>query len=194
MKSVMARCAVILGITMCGLGSIAGLAQSEGSSANWFRISLNGGKLNGVKWGLSATGLKERPLKRVCAVMTEVAPPEPGTEFAEGSETTSCGRLLQATDSITLSSDFPSDNSDATELRATLYPKDVRKVTFILADGQRSTIRARGINVKSRKIKGIPFFRYLVARFSAGACVEQVVSYDRAGRVIHREKGDRSCP
>jgi hypothetical protein len=193
MKVVIARCVVISGIILCGLGVFAGLAQSRDSSSDRFRVSLARGELNGVKWGLSATGPKAKPLKKMCAVMTEIAPPEPGTEFAEGSETASCGHLLRADDSITLSSEFRSDDSDATVLRASLYPKNVQMVTLVFAGGQRSTLRARGVKVKNRKTEGVPFFRYLVARFSSGECLQQIISYDSSKRVINKERGDRSC-
>jgi hypothetical protein len=193
MKVVIARCVVISGIVLCGFGFSVGLAQSRESSSDRFRVSLARGEVDGVKWGLSATGSKGRPLKSMCAVMTEIAPPEPGMEFAEGSETASCGRLRRADDSINLSSEFRSDDSDATVLRASLYPKNVQMVTFVFAGGQRSTLRARGVKVKNRKAEGVPFFRYLVARFSSGACLQRIVSYDSSTRVINKERGDRSC-
>lgn len=194
MKPALARCTHISGaILSCFLLS-AGLAQSQSSTSNWFRIPLKGGELHGSKWGLAATGSKERPLKQICAIVSEVAPPEPGAGYVEASETSSCGSLLQATDSITVSTAFGTDESDATVLRTALYPKDVQRVTFVFPGGEESTYRARGIKVKNRKAKGIPFFRYLVARFSANVCIQQIVSYDRRGRVIKREKGDKICP
>jgi hypothetical protein len=194
MKPALARCASISGIILCSFGLSAGLAQSQGSTSSWFRIPLKGGELRGSQWGFAATGSKERPLRQVCAVVSEVAPPEPGVEFAEGSETSSCGSLLQATDSITVSTEFGTDESDAIVLRTALYPRGVQRVIFVLAGGEELTYRARGIKVRNRKAKGIPFFRYLVARFSGDACIQQVISYDGRDRLIKMEKGDKSCP
>lgn len=194
MKPALGRCASISGIILCSLGLFAGLAQSQSSTSNWFRIPLKGGEVGAFRWELAATGSKERPLKQVCAVVSEVRPPEPGVEFVEGSETSSCGSLLHATDSITLSTQFGTDESNAIVLRTALYQRDVQRVTFVLAGGEELTYRARGIKVKNRKAKGIPFFRYLVARFSGDACIQQIVTYDRRGRVIKKEKGDKSCP
>ena len=172
----------------------AGSVQSQSAESDRFRVSLKGGKLHGYTWGFAAEGSKERPLKQVCAVVTDIAPPAPGAGYVEASETSSCGRLLHATDSISLSSEFRTDESHATVLRTTLYPKDVQHVTFVLEGGEELTYKARGIKVMNRKAKGIPFFRYLVAQFRAEACIQQTVSYDGRGRVIKRERGDKVCP
>lgn len=194
MKPGIARCASIAGVLLCGLGLFAGLAESKGSFSSGFRVSLEGGKLHGFQWGLAATGSKEMPVRKVCAVVSEVAPPQPGTEFVEISETSSCGSLRETTDSITLSTVFGTDQSAATLLRTSLYPKDVQRVTFVLAGGEELTYRAKGIKVRNRKAKGIPFFRYLVAKFSVEACIQRTVIYDTRGRVIETEKGDKTCP
>jgi hypothetical protein len=193
-KPGLARFASISGIILCGLGLFAGLAQSQSSASSGFRIFLTGGKLHGFQWGLAATGSKERPMRKICAGLSEVAPPQPGTEFVETSETSSCGSLREVTDSITLSSEFGTDESGKILLRTSLYPNDVHRVTFVLAGGEEVTYRAKGIEVKNRKAKGIPFFRYLAAQFSAEACIQRIVSYDGRGRVIKREKGDKICP
>lgn len=194
MRLALARCTFISGIVLGCFVLFAASAQSRSAESDRFRVPLKGGKLHGYTWGFAAEGSKERPLKQVCAVVTEIAPPAPGAGYAEGWETSSCGSLLHATDSISLSSEFRTDESDATVLRMTLYPKDVRQVTFVLAGGEELTYKARGIKVMNRKAKGIPFFRYLVAQFRAEACIQQTVSYDGRGRVIKREKGDKVCP
>ena len=194
MKPIIGRCASIAGVLLCGLGLFAGLAESKGSSSSGFRVSLEGGKLHGFQWGLGATGSKKRPLRKVCAVVSEVAPPQPGTDFVEGSETSSCGSLWEVTDAITVSTVFGTDESGKTLLRTSLYPKDVHRVTFVLAGGEEATYRAKGIKVKNRKAKGIPFFRYLVAQFSDEACIQRAVIYNGHGRVVETEKGDKPCP
>jgi len=171
----------------------AGLAQSQGFRSDWFNVPLTGGKLQGYTWGFAAKGSKEKPLKQICAIVAEIAPRDPNAGYVEASETTSCDSLLQVTDSISIGSEFGT-GSEATVLRTVLYPSDVRRVTFVLAGGEELTYRAKGIKVKNRKAKGIPFFRYLVAQFSAEACIQRIVSYDGRGRVIEREKGDEICP
>jgi hypothetical protein len=171
----------------------AGLAQSQSPKSDWFNVPLTGGKLQGYTWGFAAKGSKEKPLKQICAVVAEIAPRDPGAGYVEASETTSCDSLLQATDSISMGSEFGT-GSEATVLRTIIYPRDVRKVTFVLAGGEELTYRAKGIKVKNRKAKGIPFFRFLVAQISAEACIQRIVSYGGRGRVIEREKGDEICP
>jgi hypothetical protein len=192
MEPVLARFISILGITLCAFGLFAGLAQSQSSTG--FRVPLRGGELNGFRWELSATGSKERPLKQICAVMSEIGPRDPDVGFVESSETSSCGSLLRPSDSISLSAVFGTDESNMAVLRAALYPRDVHRVTFVLAGGEKLTYRTRGIEIKNRKAKGIPFFRSLVAQFSVEACLQQVISYDAGGHVIKREKGDEICP
>ena len=188
-----ARMRLASGVILGCFVLFAGLAQSQSPKSDWFRVPLDGGELHGSQWGFAAKGSKERPLKQICAVMGEIAPRDPGAGYVEASETTSCDSLLQATDSISMGSEFGT-GSDATVLRTTLYPKEVRRVTFVLAGGEELTYRAKGIKVKNRKAKGIPFFRYLVAQFNAEACIQRIVSYDGRGRVIKREKGDKICP
>lgn len=194
MKRVLTGCASISAIILCGFGLSASLAESKGTSSSGFRISLTGGKLHGFQWGLGATGSTEKPLRKVCAVVSEIAPPQPGTDVVEGSETSSCGSLREATDAITLSTVFGTDESGRTLLRTSLYPRDVHRVTFVLAGGEEATYRAKGIKVKNRKAKGIPFFRYLVAQFRDEACIQRAVIYNGQGRVVETEKGDKPCP
>lgn len=171
----------------------AGLAQSQSAKSDWFNVPLTGGKLQGYTWGFAAKGSKEKPLKQICAVVVDIAPLDPDASYVESSETTSCDSLLLATDSISIGSEFGT-GSNATVLRTILYPGDVRRVTFVLSGGEERTYRAKGIKVKNRKAKGIPFFRYLVAQSSAEACIQRMVSYDGRGRVIERERGDEICP
>lgn len=193
MRLASSRCTFISGVVLGCFVLFAGSAQSQSSKSDWFRVPLKGGELHGFTWGFAAKGLKERPLQQICAVVAEIAPRDPDAGYVEASETSSCDSLLQATDSISMGSEFGT-GSDATVLRTVLYPKDVRRVTFVLAGGEELTYRATGIKVKNRKAKGIPFFRYLAARFSAEACIQRIVSYDGRGRVIEREKGDEICP
>lgn len=193
MRLTLARCSLISVALLGSFVLFAGLAQSQSSKSDWFRVPLTGGKLQGYTWGFAAKGSREKPLKQICAVVAEIAPRDPDTEYVESSETSSCGSLLRETDSISIGSEFGT-GSEATVLRTILYPRDVRRVAFVLAGGQEATYRAKGIKVKNRKAKGIPFFRYLVAQFSAEACIQRIVSYDGRGRVIEREKGDEICP
>ncbi len=194
MRLAPARCTLISGVILGCFFLFAGLAQSQSSKSDWFRIPLKGGELHGSQWGFAAIGSKERPLKQICALVSEIAPRDPDVGYVETSEASSCGSLRQATDSISMGFEFGADGSDGIVLRTALYPENVRRVTFVLAGGEELTYKARGIKVRNRKAKGIPFFRYLVAKFSAEACIQWTVSYDGRGRVIKREKGDKVCP
>lgn len=188
-----AKIKLISGVALGICVLFAASAQSQSTKSDWFRVPLTGGQLQGYTWGFAAKGSKEKPLKQICAVVAEIAPREPDVGYVEASETTSCDSLLQATDSISIGSEFGT-GSEATILRTILYPRDVRRVAFVLAGGEEATYRAKGIKVKNRKAKDIPFFRYLVAQFSAEACIQRIVSYDGRGRVIETEKGDKPCP
>lgn len=193
MLTMKARARLASGVLLASFVLFAGLVQSQSPESDWFNVPLTGGKLQGYTWGFAAKGSKEKPLKQICAVVAEIAPRDPDGSYVEASETSSCDSLLQATDSISIGSEFGT-GSDATVLRTALYPRDVRRVTFVLAGGEEPTYRAKGIKVKNRKAKDIPFFRYLVAQFSAEACIQRIVSYDGRGRVIEKEKGDEICP
>ena len=193
-RRVIFRWAVISGAMGCLLALSAGVARSQSPPDSWFRIPLKGGELHGTKWGLAAKGSRESPLKQVCAVVSEIGPIDPDAGYVEASETSSCGSLQKPSDSISLRIEFGAENSNATVLRTALYPRIVRRVTFVLAGGEELSYKAKGIKVKNRKAKGIPFFRFLVARFDAEACIQQVIRYDGRGRVIKREDGEEGCP
>jgi hypothetical protein len=98
----------------------------------------------------------------------------------EGSDATDCGELRIASDSVITTESLGPKKSGATVVEA-IYRPLIKKVTIVFASGKRTILPARSPN---RTGRGIPMFRYVVASFSAGNCVDRIVAFDGKGRVV----------
>ena len=181
-------------VVACVFGLSSETQANATPGSKWYRTPLAHGEEEGFLWGFSASGPTNRSLKKICSTIAEISPREPGVDYVESSETTGCGELLRATDSMSIKVLLGSTEAEAKTLLGTLYPPDVRRVTYVLSSGEERSYRAKGVKVANRVAKGIPYFRYVAALFDSGSCIKRTVTYNAKGRVIKKEAAEVTCP
>lgn len=169
---------VVAASALLALGLVAPQSVAGSSQGRWFQIGLANGETNGYVWSTGAKGPKHQPLKRVCAEISMVEPPKNGV--SEGRDSTDCGELKRASDSVVSTESLGPKKSGVTVVVA-IYRPLVEKVTIVLASGKRTVLPAQSPN---RIGRGIPMLRYVVASFSADNCVDRIVAFDGQGRVV----------
>jgi hypothetical protein len=164
------------------------LFQAAGAAGkvSWFKVKLEQGEVNGYRWAVGVKGPKHRPLGQICAELSMVEPPQDGAPYFEERDPTSCSRLKQATDSVFGTAAFRSGQSRVAVFEA-LYRPIVRKVTFVLATGERRVFLPRVPKIPDRSARGIPTFRYFATSFEGETCVRRVATFDGAGKIISSE-------
>jgi hypothetical protein len=138
-----ARCAPALAV-LAGclvLGSLSQAATATGET-DWFQIKLEQGEVNGYHWAVGVKGPKHRPLSQICAELSMVEPPQEGAPYVEERDATDCSSFRQSIHSVFGTESFGSGPSRVTVLEA-LYRPIVRKVTFVLAGGERRVFLPR---------------------------------------------------
>lgn len=169
---------------------VVSLLLPPGSGAmgkvRWFQVGLGQGEISGYRWAVGIKGPKHRPLGRVCAELSLAEPAKDDAPDFEGGSSTLCGRLEQPSDSVTGVESLGSGNAQVTLLEA-LYRPIIRKVTFVLATGERRIFLPRVPKLSNRSARGIPAFRYFAATFEGQTCVRRVVTFDGRGRVVSNE-------
>jgi hypothetical protein len=155
-------------------------------------VGLEQGETNGYHWAAGVKGPKDEPLGRICAQISMVEPSQDGVPYVEGHDSTECGRLKQATESVSGTDSFGSGASRVTVLEA-VYRPIVRKVTFILATGERRIYRPGVPDIPSRSGRGIPNFRYIVIPFEGEVCIRRITTFDGNGGVL-ANIGSPRCP
>lgn len=165
---------------------------AAGSKVSWFHAMLKRGETKGYHWAVGVKGRKHEPLSEICAQISMVEPPRDDAPYVEGRDATDCGRLRQPSDSVSSTDSFGSGVSRVAVLEV-VYRPIVRKVTFILATGERRVFRPHPPDVPNRAARGIPIFRYLVAPLEGETCIRRVATFDGRGRVVSNEARPR-CP
>jgi hypothetical protein len=160
--------------------------------ARWFQVTLERGETKGYRWAVGAKGPKSEPLGRICTQLSMVEPPQEDVPYVEGSDSTECGRLKTPTDSISGTDSFGSGQSRVTVLEV-VYRPIVRKVTLILATGERRVFRPSTPQIPNRVDRGIPVFRYLVSPFEGETCIRRVATFDGSGGIVSNEVSP-PCP
>jgi hypothetical protein len=182
--------AIALGVLLCALAlgvvSRAAANPDKAGKVSWFNVTLKRGEISGYHWAVGAKGQRNRPLRHMCAEVSMVEPPQEGTDYVEGGNSTECGRLEHPNDSVVGTESFGSGQSRVTVLEAVFRPV-VRKVTFLLSTGERKTFLARVAQIPHRATKGIPTFRFVVFPFEGEACIRGVAMFDGKGRVVSRQ-------
>jgi hypothetical protein len=174
------------------LGGALASAEAGGRQGGWYQTVLKTGEFHEFNWGVGAKGPRDQPLKRICLVLALNFPPEPGSPEVRGDESVNCGGIRSASTSVSASMEFGPPDSQIT-LLATLYRPIVRRVALLLSSGEERVFTARVPEVRNRSDKGIPIFRFVVARFAGEPCVRRITTYAGDGAVIARE--DRPlCP
>lgn len=169
---------VVSALVLLALGLVAPQAVAGSSQSRWFQIGLATGETNGYSWSTGAKGPKHQPLSRIC---TEISMAEPlRTGVSEGRDSTDCGELKVASDSVVSTESLGPKKSGATVVEAIYRPR-VQKATIVFASGKRTVLPTQSPN---RIGRGIPMFRYAVAAFSASNCVDRIVAFDRKGKVV----------
>jgi hypothetical protein len=167
-----------------------GLLFSHGAAASgkvgWFQIKLEQGEVNGYHWVVGAKGPKHRPLSRICAELSMVEPPQEGAPYVEGRDATNCSRLRPPIHSVFGTEAFGSGPSRVAVFEG-LYRPIVRKVTFVLATGERRVFLPRVPKIPNQSARGIPSFRYFAAPFEGETCVRRVATFDGAGKIVSNE-------
>jgi hypothetical protein len=167
-------------------------AAAAASKVRWFQTTLEQGQVSGYHWAVGVKGPKHRPLSQVCAQLSMVELPQNGAPYVEGGSSTLCGRLKRPTDSVLGTESFGSGRSRVAVLEA-VYRPIVRKVTFVLATGERKVFLPRIPKIPNRSARGIPIFRYFVASFEGETCVRRVTTFDQLGGVVSNE-AEPPCP
>jgi hypothetical protein len=190
-----AAVACLLQLLSDGALAISDRPAAQASSAappGWYRVSLARGEINGYIWGAGAKVPRDQPLGRICLSALTVAPPEPGEEDVEASETSLCGRLTQPSESVSVIVHFAAPEG-ATSLMATVFRPAVQKVVLELVGGGQEVLRTALRKTKRQRDMGVPRFRYLVHQLDPGVCVKRIATYDHAGALIARENAEPGC-
>lgn len=177
---------------LCFLGAVItndSLATDRGDT--WSTVFLKRGKVQDYKWAISARLPKNKPLGPMCETSARFLP-RPELEEVEVNESTLCGKLNTPSDSVSISTIFKSEESETT-LLATLYRPVVRKVVFVLSNGEQRSYPARVPQIPNHAARGIPMFRYLVGVFSEEECLRKTITYDAHNKVIKQEHSEASC-
>lgn len=169
---------VAAALLLLAFGLISSQAVAGSSQSRWFQIGLATGETNGYGWSTGAKGPKYRPLSEVCTEISMSEPPR--NDVYEGSDATDCGELKRPSDSVITTESLGSKKSGATVVEALYHPL-IQKVTIVFASGTRTALPTQSPN---RTGKGIPMFRYAVASFGAGNCVNRIVAFDGKGRAV----------
>lgn len=193
-KKIKGKWAVML-VAIAGaltLSVLVSQAAAGTSKDRWFQAALEQGEINGYHWAVGVKGPKDEPLSHICAQLSMVEPPQEDAPYVEGGSSTECGRLKRPVDAVSGTESFGSEASRVTVLEM-VYRPIVRKVTFILATGERWVYRPDVPEIPNRAERGIPIFRYIVVPFEGEVCVRCVTTFDGKGRVLSNE-GSPRCP
>lgn len=174
---------VAAAFALLALGMVASQVVAASSQNRWFQIGLATGETNGYDWSIGAKGARHASLSRICTEISMAEPPRNGV--SEGRDATDCGELKMASDSIVTTESLGPKRSGATVVEA-IYRPLIRKVTFVFASGKRAVLSTQSPNRAGRRI---PMFRYVVASFSAGNCVDRIVAFDGKSKVVSRQVG-----
>jgi hypothetical protein len=158
---------------------VVGQAAAGDSQGNWFQIGLATGETNGYRWSTGAKGPKHRPLNRICAEISMAGPPR-NNGVSEGQDAADCGELRMASDSV-ISIESLGPRKTGTTVAAAIFRPLVQKVTIVFANGTRTISPTQSPDSVGR---GIPSFRYVVASFKAGKCMDRIAAFDRNGKVV----------
>jgi hypothetical protein len=169
---------VVAALALLALSLVASEAVADSSQSRWFQIGLATGETNGYGWSTGAKGPRHQPLSQICAEISMSEPPRNGVY--EGSDATDCGELKTASDSVISTESLGPKKSGATVVEA-IYRPLIQKVTIVFTSGKRTALPTQS---PTRTGKGIPVFRYAVASFSAGNCVNRIVAFDGKGKVV----------
>jgi hypothetical protein len=164
---------------------------SSASGGRWHPITLETDETDGYQWAVGAKVPQHKPLGEICAMISLVELPQPDAPYVEGRDSVSCGSLTTPSDSVSVSSSFGSGDSRRVVL-AVLYRPIVRKVVFLLGEGERKVFRPSIARVPGRQVRGIPRFRYFAALFKGETCLRKVTVFNGNGQVIYRES-EPSC-
>lgn len=167
-------------------------AAAGTGEVSWFHVEMERGEAKGYHWAVGAKGLKHQPLSKICTQISMVEPPRDDVPYFEGRDATDCGFLVRPSDSIA-STDSLGSGMARVAVTEVFYRPIVRKVTFILATGERRVFRRRIPRIPNRVARGIPIFRYLVAPFEGEVCIRRVVTFDGRARLVSSE-GRPPCP
>lgn len=171
-----------------GLTTNDSLATDRGS---WSRVFLDKGKIQDYGWAVGARLPKDKALGQICETSTHFLP-RPEFDEVEVDESTLCGKLTKPGDSVSISTIFKSEESDTT-LLATLYRPVVRKIVFVLSNGEQRIYPARVPKIPNHAARGIPMFRYIVGVFNQEECLRKTITYNGQNKVIKEEKAEASC-
>ncbi len=169
---------VVAALALLALGLVASQVAVGSSQSKWFQVGLATGETNGYRWSTGAKGPKHQPLSRICTEISMAEPPRDGV--SEGRDSTDCGELKVASDSVVSTESLGPKKSGATVVEA-IYRPLIQKVTIVFTSDKRTVLLTQSSN---RIDRGIPMFRYVVASFSAGNCVDRIVAFDGKGRVV----------
>lgn len=168
---------------------VVALLGSNGAGANsphWYQIELETDETDEYHWAVGAKGLKGKPLGKICALVSLIAPAAPDAPYLEGRDSVQCGTLAEPRDWVSGNTSFGSGDSRLVVFTG-LYRPIVRKVAFLLGGAERRVFLPRMAKVDNRQVRGIPRFRYFVAPLKGETCIRKVTLFDGKGEVIHRE-------
>jgi len=171
----------------------AHLSAGASPQPELYTSPLARGKREGYLWGVTADVRRYRPLKRVCLFVTTVPPPPPGQDYVQSYDSSTCGRLTQPSESVSMLMGFGEGDASAGVLVATVYEPSVRKVSYALVDGGTKVIRTKLRKTMRPGDKGVPKFRYVAFVLDPGSCVDRITTYGGDGAVIAREKAEPGC-
>lgn len=172
------------GLAIAFLGIPVVDVAAENGGGRWHQVVLEEGETSGFSWSGGARLPAHRRLDKICVAAGFTAPVPPDQPYRESSSLAVCGSLAKAKDSVSLSATL---GSSGTTFLAVVYRPAVRKVVFLLNNGQRRVFRPRIPQIPDRAAMGIPVFRYLVATFDGGACVRRTNTFNASGDVVSKE-------
>lgn len=176
---VLASCLVLSALVFTG--------AVTASQVRWFQAPLEHGETNGYRWTVGAKGPKHKQLGRICAQIAIVEPAQEGAPYVEESDSTECGRLETASDSVVGEGDLASGGTRVTVLEA-LYRPVVRKVTVVFSTGDHKVFLPRIREIPNRVNRGIPAFRYFAAASEGKECIRRIATFNAADEVIFKER------
>lgn len=179
MKCLLSVLVVSIGLTTALLSS-----NASGSGDRWYQVGLTKGETSGgYRWAVGAKGRKDEALKEICTSASMVEPLQDDLQIAEGEDATDCGSLRHPTDSVSSTVSFETGTRRVSVL-VIAYRPIIRKVTFVLATGERKVYRPLTPHIPERVDQGIPVFRYMAASFEGETCVRRIITFDGRGEVV----------
>jgi len=183
--------AVCFAAALSFLGALTTIDSFATDRGSWSRVFLKKGKIRDYGWAVGARLPKDKPLGQICETSAHFLP-RPEFDEVEVDESTLCGKLKKPGDSVSISTIFKSEKSDTT-LLATLYRPVVRKIVFVLSNGEQRSYPARVPKIPNHSARGIPMFRYIVGVFNEEECLRKTITYDAQNKVIKQEQSEAPC-